>query len=363
MATTVGILTFLHNDNYGSTLQAWALQKTLRDLGYDALHLDYCPDTKEKILNLLRSGNSPMLVVEGLRKRHVRQQQDGAVAKHASFADFYAQHMRLTDPCPNQRALARAAAHCSVLMTGSDQVFSPVWLNPAYFLPFAEKHQRRMAYAPSLGVSQITSARKAKRMTRWLRDFEALSCREQEGAALLASLTGKTVPVLPDPVLLQHREAWLSLAENNVPAKPYLVTYFIGDNPAYWEKARDLAASLGLDILVIPVTQSAYAQPFDKAEGLSPQAWLGRLAGAAHVLTDSFHGTAFSLLMHRPHTILRRYAEDDPESKNSRLDQLMRSLQLTPNALPDWAEVDQRIAALREEGIHWLQTSLSSQQV
>ena len=59
--TRIGMMTFLHNDNYGSILQAWALQKTLQDMGFDATHIDYAPSRQEKIRNLLLSGNSPKL--------------------------------------------------------------------------------------------------------------------------------------------------------------------------------------------------------------------------------------------------------------------------------------------------------------
>ena len=65
--TRIGMMTFLHNDNYGSILQAWALQRTLQDMGFDACHIDYAPSKQEKIRNLLMSGNSPRLILEGIR--------------------------------------------------------------------------------------------------------------------------------------------------------------------------------------------------------------------------------------------------------------------------------------------------------
>ena len=67
--TRIGVMTFLHNDNYGSILQAWALQQTLLGLGFDATHIDYAPSRREKLRNLLFSGNSPRLIVEGMRKK------------------------------------------------------------------------------------------------------------------------------------------------------------------------------------------------------------------------------------------------------------------------------------------------------
>ena len=63
MAMRVGVMTFLHNDNFGSTLQAWALQRALTELGHEAEHIDYAPSRFEKLRNLLISGNSPRLVL------------------------------------------------------------------------------------------------------------------------------------------------------------------------------------------------------------------------------------------------------------------------------------------------------------
>ena len=62
----VGIMTFLHNENCGSSLQAFALQRTLKSLGYEPLGLDYRPDRAEQLRNLLRSGNSPAVVLDSM---------------------------------------------------------------------------------------------------------------------------------------------------------------------------------------------------------------------------------------------------------------------------------------------------------
>lgn len=359
MMKRVGVITFLHNENYGSTLQAWALQKALNALGCDAEHIDYRPSREEKIMNLLRSGNSPALILDGLRKRAVKAGQSGAREKAASFDAFYARNMRLSPVCRDHAALKKQAAHYDLLMAGSDQVWSPVWLNPAYFLDFAAPGQPCAAYAPSLGVETMPQGRKARMMKRLLGHFGSISVREAEGAKIIAALTGTEPPVLPDPVMLMPREEWLRLAQPFAHGKPYLACYFIGDRPDYWETVARLAAEKSLDVVVLPVTEQAYQQPYTLAAGLSPQAWLGCLAGATHVVTDSFHGTAFSCLMGRDFTVLRRYSEDDPESKNSRIDQLMRSLAITGDRR-DWDHIDAQLAALREKGLAYLQSALDA---
>ena len=106
----VGIITFLHNDNYGSTLQAYALQRVIREFGYECEHLDYAPDRAEKTRNLLRSGNNLKLIAEGMRKRSVKAGQQGAREKGAAIPAFYARHMKLSGKC---RYTSRTSSLCS----------------------------------------------------------------------------------------------------------------------------------------------------------------------------------------------------------------------------------------------------------
>ncbi len=358
----VGVMTFLHNENYGSTLQAWALQQVLADLGHEAEHIDYRPSREEKLRNLLTSGNSPRLIVEGLRKRSVKAARPGAREKAASFDDFYRDHMRLSPPCATHAALRQAARRYDLLLCGSDQIWSPVWLNPAYFLHFAAPGQPRLAYAPSLGVSRMPKGRKARRMARLLRGFSALSVREEEGAALLRAIAGEDAAVMPDPVLLVERARWLSLADMPpADTPPYLLCYFIGESPSYWEAARQIAQARGLQIRVLPVTEASYQQGLPLADGASPGQWLGWLAGAAAVCTDSFHGAAFATLLHRPLYLRRRYREDDPESKNSRIDQLLRTCygDMQPEDA-DWEKVDDRLARERAGAMRWLKEAVTA---
>lgn len=360
MDKRVGIVTFLHNDNYGSTLQAWALQQTLRGMGFSAEHIDYDPSGREKIINLIRSGNSPRLILEGLRKRAVRAEQSGAREKSAAFTRFLHERMTLSPVCRDRSMLKAQAAREDLLLCGSDQIWSPIWLNPAYFLDFALPGQRKIAYAASLGVAALPSARKARRIAALLRGFDAISVREEEGAALLEKMAGVRPAVMPDPVFLPRREDWLSLAELPGRKHPYLLCYFIGDDPTYWQRAEEYARRSGLRIKVIPVAEGAYHQKWELCGGLTPPQWLGYLAEAAYVCTDSFHGAAFCAILQRPFSVFRRYREDDPESKNSRVDQLMRSLGLDKDGedIP-WEQVSARIGQLRQTGLAWLADALS----
>ena len=126
----------------------------------------------------------------------------------------------------------------------------------------------------------------------------------------------------------------------------YLLCYFIGENTAYWETVRQLQTELQLEVLVVPVTAESFSAEYEKLDGLGPEEFLSALHGAAAVCTDSFHCFVFSTIFEKPCTVCRRDREDDPESKNSRLDSFRRELGR------------EGLEGLRNKGIRWLETQL-----
>lgn len=347
----VGVVTFLHNDNYGSSLQAYALQRVVTELGYDCIHMDYHPDTKEKILNMLKTGNDPKLILDGLKKKKVKVDNAGARIKSGSFSDFYGRHMRFSPVCHNRKEMQQAAKEIDILICGSDQIWSPVWFNPVYFLNFSQG-QKKIAYAPSLGVAKMTSNKKKHRISMLLQNFDSISVREEEGAKLIRKLCNQEITVTPDPVCLLSGSEWRELAEKT-DRTDYILCYFIGESEDYWKRVKKLQKQTGCDVLVLPVTAASYEQGYELLDGASPEQFLGYIVGAKMVCTDSFHCTVFSTLLGTEVKVFRRYRENDPESKNSRIDQWLR---LTGNG--SVKEREEKAAALREQGRSWLKAAL-----
>ena len=170
--------------------------------------------------------------------------------------------------------------------------------------------------------------------------------REEEGAELLDKMTGFHPEVMPDPVCLLSREEWEELAAPAPEGDPYLLCYFIGENESYREKVRQISREEGLRVLEIPVTAEGYSSGFERLEGLGPEAFLGAVKGAACFCTDSFHGLVFGTLLGVRTEPLRRYREDDPESKNSRVDNFLRQMR------------EKGPQELREQGRNWLGSHL-----
>ncbi len=343
----IGILTFLHNGNFGSSLQAYALQRVIRQMGYECEQIDYRPDNREKVMNMIRCGNSPKLLKDGIRKRKVRAEQPGAREKQERILDFYARRMTLSRPCSNRKELAALSESYDLLVCGSDQIWNPVWMNSAYYLDFAEPEKARIAYAPSLGISNVPGRRKSTLIRRMTALFDAVSVREEEGARLMVTMTGNRPPVMPDPVCLLSREEWEEILPPIQRNQRILLCYFIGENPAYWDRVKELADRTGLEPRVIPVTAESYRQGMTMIDGAGPEEFLAAVCSAHTVITDSFHGLAFASIFQKPIELLRRYREDDPESKNSRIDHFRRETEA------------KGLEKMREEGLDWLKKNLT----
>lgn len=343
----IGVITFLHNDNFGSVLQAYALQRVIRESGYDCEHLDYRPNIREKIINLLMSGNHPKLILEGLRKRNVRKEQDGARKKSESIPVFYERRMKLTPVCRNRQELKSQSNSDDTLVCGSDQIWNPLWLNPAYFLTFAKKGHRKIAYAPSLGIRGVPGKAKQKKIRKMLQGFEAISVREAEGAELIRKITGRSPEVLPDPVCLLTPDEWRELKTDDSTGRDRLVCYFIGENDEYLEKIAALQTTTGKRPLIIPVTAQSYGFGMELLDGVGPEEFLTALDNAALICTDSFHGLTLGTILGKRVELIRRYRDDDPESKNSRVDQFLRSVS------------EEGLPSMRIRGITWLRNALA----
>ena len=140
-------------------------------------------------------------------------------------------------------------------------------------------------------------------------------------------------------------------AENEIASKepegdPYLLCYFIGNNPDYWERVRTLQQETGLRVIVLPVTAESYRSGYGLLDGAGPEEFLAAVRGAACFCTDSFHGLVFGTVFGTKTEVIRRYSEDDPESKNSRVDQFLR---LT---------AEKGMAELYDMGRNWLKKAI-----
>lgn len=331
----IAVLTNYRGTNYGSILQAYALTAMIRGMGHDCEILAYQPTKKDnwrlKTQNRAWRETIVYKVNEGCKKVFCRRGEGTLQA----LADFQKTYMHISPVCATREQLRKAERQYDAFVCGSDQIWNPYAYDPVYFLDFVASPRRKMAYAPSLGVSQIPKRRRQE-IAAAVREFDMLSVRERQGAALIAQLTGQQPQVTADPTLLMPRVQWTALARagrRQQQDAPYLFCYFLGSDRRYRKHAGRIAQKFGLKIRMLPMTAADYARAEAVTAPVGPCEWLALVEGADFVLTDSFHCTVFSVIFGKSFYTLERFSPTDRREQNSRVHDFLSRAQLEDRIL------------------------------
>lgn len=337
----LGICLKYEQTNYGSKLQALATVKMLEELGLAYEIIRYRKDAVFYVKSLPRFFNWVFLndrydqIQKKLAFRRHPEIAQQAAKRKAAFSAFDEQFKsRLSPLYKNYSVLKQTCIdRYDGVLTCSDQLWSPSALGSGFYnLMFAPERMRKVSWASSFGVSRIPWYQK-KRTARYLKRIQQISMRENRGAEIVKELTGRDVPVLMDPVFVFDRKEWEQLVPCSEPEwESYIFCYFLGDNPAHRRAARELAEKTGKKIVTLrhldryAAGDEAFGDhaPYD----VDPVRFLNILRNADCVCTDSFHGTAFSILCEKPFLVFNRYSDRSTNSKNSRIDSVCRNLGL-----------------------------------
>ncbi len=337
-----GICLKYTQNNYGSKLQALATVKTLEELGQDYEIIEYNKKTLWFILKSLPRFLNFCFLNDRYDqfqrkieyKRHPEVLKQINIRQHAfwSFDEPFKSH--LSKRYESYSALKKECGQkYDGVLTCSDQLWSPAALGSGFYnLMFAPDDMLKVSWASSFGVSKIPWYQ-IGRTKKYLKRIEHISMRENQGAKIVKDLIGREVPVLMDPVFIFDKDKWNEL----IPcAKPkyenYIFCYFLGSNTEHRKIANELAQKTGLKIVTLRHLDRYNAQdenfgdyaPYD----VTPQDFLNILRNAEYICTDSFHGTAFSVIFEKKFIAFDRYSDKSSNSKNSRIQSVCENLGL-----------------------------------
>lgn len=367
----IAILTWLHNGNYGSVLQAYALQRILRDQGYETENVDYAPSTKQKVINLIVNRNSPKLFLEKWDS-YLAKKATGASneieRKNRKFDMFCKEYINLTERYYSPNQIRKIIGKYDAYICGSDQIWSPVLLNPVYYLDFLNLSDKKISYACSFGVAEVDK-KKQNKISNYLKRFDAISVREAAGKEIVKSLIGKDVPVMPDPTLLLSKDRWNSVAKSVNCGSKYVFCYFLTWNKEYWEYANEVSSELDCEIVIVPSVKETYNVKARVIKDAGPEEWIGLVKNAAYIITDSFHGTVFSLIFNKQFTILKRFSDDNPKSQNSRIHTLLNRYDINSRlgvkadifSQIDYEKINNSIEQDRIYALNWIKEKLGEE--
>jgi len=335
MGLNVGITTFHSLYNFGSVLQAFALQRTIRNLGNSC-----------KIVNYIRSGRGTKHQMFNLPTNKTRVNHDiislstirSQIKLRRRFSEFK-QHLEMTDAYPTIDAIRDDQSQFNAFVTGSDMVWNPGWLGkpyaPVYYLDFVEKG-RRIAYAPSFGVADIPPKHRGT-IAGYLRRFDFLSAREDSGCRIIHDLIGQDVPQVLDPSLLQPACEYESVVSEPSIEEPYILLYPMQRSPDVCRMAMRVRDRLRRPLVaIVPVYQNPWRFRFaDKVVfDAGPSEFLGWLKNAEFVCTNSFHGSAFSIIFRK------NFLSSPAPSMNTRLHSLFERTGLLARQLKEMSELE-----------------------
>jgi hypothetical protein len=336
----VGILTFHRAHNYGAALQAYALQQKIDSLGHDPLIVDYRPtyiENQYRYFSLIprrRKRLTGNAVLQHLLLSAYNL--DVSVRKKRHFGAFAKECFRLSPPMEHG-AGGLVDVDIDACVCGSDQIWNPSitgGLDPVFFGLFpASKPFRRVSYGASIGWAEIGSAHE-ERLTALLEGMDWVSVREDRAKALVERCTTRPVHHVLDPCLLLDRDQWDCVAATPQLHESYLLVYQVIRYPEVSEIARQIAARLGLRIVEIAYTRSRHSGGMLQVLGCGPREFLGYFRNAAFVVTNSFHGTAFSIIYRKNFYVVPH------KTVGSRMASLMNALRLSERLVHDLAEID-----------------------
>ena len=349
-------VTYDHTINYGSCLQAYALQEAVRRLRAGGEACDY------KLITLTYIYKKPKL------NRSLGWYVMSKYVHARRFAEFERRHMKYA-VVRKWEDLPGLNDQADAFMCGSDVIWGARFNKGggAFYLDFAEKY--KFSYAPSFG--EPMSEKIGEREAAWIARLDDVSCREEYTCELIEAVTGKHPAVVADPVLLLDREDWEKVAAEDKKKLPehYIMvykTYSLKNMDAFVEK---LQKETGL-----PVIQAAWGAFNIRKLGVlfggpTPQRWVNLFANADYVVTNSFHGTAFSVLFHkRFFTFMAAPYQEVPgtrlDSFLTRMGLMHRCLNYLPDTIDlgpvDFTEADAALEKTKKESYDYLRRNLEA---
>lgn len=352
MSKKVGILTLHYGLNYGGVLQTYATKETLKALGYEPIIIDRLPDSFSRNYPKVRQFLHPLTQ----RAFYAFRQKELQPATRPIFSS------------EELRALLQEDFYG--IIVGSDQVWRKevFSVNGDYYL--IKQHDlplKKVAYSASTGVAHWQyDTQETQQIKIALQKFSGLSVREAESVPVFKESCGIDVQNILDPTLIANPDIYKQLcAKAKLNGKGKLVTYMLDWSEQKKQLVKQACSALHLDVQHILPLQKKRNGLLSRILHQDPTVydWVNQIATADFVLTDSFHGMAFSIIFNRPFVVI-----GNPERGMARFTSLLNHFnltsRLTENTLPDltapidYDTVNVLLNNQRDLGVKFLKESL-----
>jgi hypothetical protein len=371
----IGIITFSRAKNFGAVLQTYALYTFLKKRGQDVEIIDYvterCAVDRSDYVEI-RTKNSRFwghtrYLKMIWKKLYLKQE----IREHEHFFKFLRGRVKMTDCFYSEADLLKSCPKFDVYITGSDQVWNTdfTWdhcIDKPYFLSFAPNDRRKISYASSFGKIKI-DIDTLKNMKKYLTRYHAISVREESAVNILKDIGLSSTAVL-DPTFLLNSNEWGKICSEKPYGTSYILLFLIHPNKKLLALAQKIGLAKKLQVIVLVSSEKNKKRLHNKAIIPSVEEWLSYFRNADYVITDSFHGTVFSIQFHRSFLV------DGIVQYNNRIVNMLGKFELNERILNrcdlntatrildkniDYMKVDLKVGKLKNNSEQWLLENLS----
>jgi len=305
----IGLVTFQRAHNYGAQFQAFALQTFLHDRGHDVEFVDYWPEYRKGMYDLvdlsaLGSDMKPhrkllsaakSLVKLGLTYPWKKQRSD-------RFEGFMSDQLNIPY---NARVSCGEdiPSNYDAYIFGSDQIWRYNKFNTysgydsTYWGRYPERTRgRKITYAASMGVTP-TGTKSNEFIARHLPNFDSISVRERSLKQLIAPLTSKLIHQVLDPAFLLDQNEWRSIAAPDIEVpENFVLLYNLNKSDVARQMADGIAARTGCEVIEVNSEVAPFKLSKRYFNTAGPAEFLALFDKASYVVCTSFHGVVFSLI-------------------------------------------------------------------
>lgn len=379
----IGILTQPLHDNYGGLLQAYALKESLKSLGHDPLIINRRSNVASPARKMLSKVKNKLLNRPVRLNQNLNENQKAIISeKTIGFREQYISE--LSGLITSQQGMKDLLTQdIDTYIVGSDQCWRPRY-SPCisnYFLDFAKESKgiKRIAYAASFGTAEWEfNDADTLECKNLLKLFDAISVREDDGVDLVQNHLGRADAIhVLDPTMLLPTCAYDRItADQKVPdSSGNLKVYVLDKNAQKEEFIQQVASRLNLETFEVMPERRLQQETVTDSNVESfkypcPSQWLKGFQDAEFVITDSFHGTVFSILYNKPFialgnerrgmsrftSLLRMFGLEDRLVSDLKADRVFELLEQSV----DWLQVNKILGREREKAMNFLKDTLES---
>lgn len=330
----------LHNiKNYGSALQTYATQKILKTFVEEVEIINYYrKNTLEDDLVKNRINKSKVFSKNCLTKMVGKILIENSLKKQCEvFNTFLKKYINMTKKYTSYEELKNDYPKADIYCTGSDQVWNSDWnegIDKAFFLDFVPKDKKRISYASSFGKNKLDDF-EIEETKKMLQNYYAISVREDKAVKIINDLGIKNVEQVIDPTLMLTGEEWKELTQDIKYKGKYILVYQLNtNNKKFDEYVKNLSKNKKMPVIRISnvIYQKVKYGKFIYCPKI--EEFLSYFANAEYIVTDSFHGTGFSINFNKKFVCIF------PEKFSSRLQSILNLTGLEERRVTDFQNFD-----------------------